>query len=135
MKTKTLLFALLLGALSACNNCADTCEFGECVDNDCELWKNAFVGVYVGNSTCNGNQQPDNGTITAGASDNALVIDGIIQAEVTSARSFTIPAQTVVYQGQSMTIQGAGTLDGGTLTMSTTASIGSQSNTCIFSGS
>lgn len=100
-----------------------------------------FVAVYSAVESCDGYSYTDSYdvTITAGADDDALIINNIYGVGVNGLNAtvdgdnLTMPNQDFpVYAGVAATIEATGTLTGDVLTISFTISDGSQSAVCTL---
>ncbi len=104
---------------------------------DDELDRQQFLGTYSVIENC-----PSSGvdnydiTITSSSTTNAGVIISnfygtnlTINASVVGS-SLTIPQQTVTYQGVAVNLNGSGTINGLTLTLAYTITIGSSGESC-----
>jgi len=126
-----------------CQN-GGTCQDGNCKCNlpwegsRCEVdAREKFVGAWQGTENCG---TLSNYTTTINRSQASPVRITIYErdfqityyAELNSSTSFTIPQQTYTVQGLAIGITGNGTLNGNTLTMNVTYSLGSDASVCSY---
>jgi hypothetical protein len=89
--------------------------------------RDKFLGTYTVSKGCTvlGISVGDFSNITAGSANNAIVIDGDINATV-SGSGFTIVKQTI----SGLVLSGSGNLSGKTMTMTVTLTQGTSSSSC-----
>lgn len=89
--------------------------------------RDKFLGTYTVSKGCTvlGIDPGDFSNITAGSANNAIVIDGSINATVNGS-SFTIIKQTI----SGVVLSGSGNLSGKTMTMTLTLTQGTSSSSC-----
>lgn len=95
------------------------------------------MGAWQGTESCNGTRAY---TTTINRSQASAIRITIYEpdlqityyAELNSSTGFTIPQQTYTVQGQAIGINGNGTLNGNTLTMNVTYSLGPDALTCSY---
>jgi hypothetical protein len=91
--------------------------------------RDKFLGTYSVTKGCTilGITTGDYSNITSGAANNAIVIDGNINATV-SGSNFTIIKQTI----SGTVLSGSGALNGKTMTMTLTLTQGTSSSSCAL---
>ncbi len=128
-----LLPVIAIAILNSCRDCTNlVCDYGFCTNSECTLWQDDFVGVYSGTYTCDGSSESHNVIITAGSSNNALIIDSVINATIVSSTSFEISSQMTPFQGDTATVTGSGTVSTEGLVMHVTIDQGGTIVTCVF---
>jgi hypothetical protein len=107
---------------------------------DKELDREKFLATYavVENCPSSGTDNYDITITASAASDNGIIISGFygvpglsITATV-SGSSMTIPQQTVTFQGVAVNVSGSGTINGNSLTITYSLTIGAQGETCAM---
>ena len=126
-----------------CQN-GGTCQDGNCrcslpwEGSKCEVdAREKFVGAWQGTENCG---TPRTYTTTINRSQVSTTRITIYEpdlqityyAELNSSTGFTIPQQTYTIQGLGIGITGNGTLNGNTLTMDVTYSLGSDASVCNY---
>lgn len=135
MKNLKLLFATALVAVTISSCTCTDCDYGECDKGKCELWRDAAIGSYTGNVSCN-TAAASTIVVTAGSTDNRIEFDNGFYAQMQTANSFNIPQQTYfdVEEQANMQVSGSGTYKNGTLAFTATFKLNGQSLSCTFSG-
>lgn len=140
--------ALLAVALMSCKKdpCKNvTCQNGvTCVDGNCRCslpWEGSkcevdardkFAGAWRGTENCGGEILNVNSVITKSVEARNIVIDGNITAQLTSSTSFNILTQVINAAGTAVNISGNGSLNGNTLNITITYSVGGGAETCQY---
>ncbi|MCX7607392.1 MAG: hypothetical protein N2170_09045 [Bacteroidia bacterium] len=143
------LLTLLLSTLGCKKDpCKDvTCQNGgTCVDGKCNCslpWegtkcevdaRDKFAGAWSGTENCGGGVENVSTTISKSSVEAiAILIDGQIRGRLTSSTTFEIPSQQINSGGTTVTISGNGVLNGNTLSLTITYSVGGQGITCSYS--
>jgi len=121
-----------------CQN-GGTCQDGNCrcslpwEGSKCEVdARDKFVGLWRGTSQCQGGGGPEEDvlSITKSTTPDRIIIDGVIDGQLTSSSAFNIPAQQVNVDGIGVTISGRGNLNGNQLTLTLTYTVQGAATTC-----
>lgn len=139
MKKLIFLGALFMGVWFT--NCGDACDDvncganGTCVEGDCQC-DDGYIGTlcdtenrakFIGTWTsdawiCDGDTEMGTVVISNGSTINELTVTnpdaGFSLSGTVSGDSFNIPAQVIDIMGAAVTVDGSGSLAGGTLTFS-----------------
>lgn len=127
----------------ACQN-GGTCEEGTCIcvagyeGENCETeMRSKFLASYTVAENCNinGNFNYDMTISTSATAVSNVVINNFYGVGATVSASIagttiTIPNQTVTTQGVAFTFSGSGQINGNILTLSYTASVGADAESC-----
>jgi len=114
-----------------CQN-GGTCQDGNCrcslpwEGSKCEVdARDKFVGLWRGTSQCQGGGGPEEDvlSITKSTTPDRIIIEGVIDGQLTSSSAFNIPAQQVNVDGIGVTISGRGNLNGNQLTLTLTYTV------------
>lgn len=131
-----LVSALCALTLFACQDpCKSVdCDFGQCTDGYCELWRNKVTGSYLAQNTCsNGFSEQTTVIITNGSNPDEIQFDNGFYGQMVSENEFQIPMQTYydVFEQVNVTTSGSGSISAsGQLTFTITITAQGQTNTC-----
>jgi hypothetical protein len=107
-----------------CQN-GGTCQDGNCQcrlpweGSKCEVdARDKFVGSWRGTVNCGDGPEEEVLSITkSSTTPDLIIIEGVIDGQLTSSSEFRIPSQTVNVDGIGVTISGRGNLNGNQLTL------------------
>ena len=90
------------------------------------------MGLWRGTSQCQGGGGPEEDvlSITKSTTPDRIIIEGVIDGQLTSSSAFNIPAQQVNVDGIGVTISGRGNLNGNQLTLTLTYTVQGAATTC-----
>jgi hypothetical protein len=130
LKKNNVLLAFSIFCAFTLSFTAMSCKKEAAVDPVCNTCaRDKFLGTYTVSKGCTllGISPGDFSNVTAGSADNAIVIDGDINATV-SGSSFTIIKQTI----SGVVLSGSGSLSGKVMTMTLTLTQGTSSSSCTL---
>lgn len=125
---KILLAAIVSATFSACST---ECDHGYMGDNCKETWASAYDRSWIGTIDCGNGPGQVIGNVEA-ETPTRIRIDGLIYGELNSQTHFDIPQQSYVYNGNTYTVSGGGSLSNGVLNMVHTTTGNGQSQYCVF---
>jgi len=113
-----------------CQN-GGTCQDGNCKCNlpwegsRCEVdARDKFVGSWRGTINCGDGPEEEVLSITkSSTTPDLIIIEGVIDGQLTSSSEFRVPSQTVNVDGIGVTISGRGNLNGNQLTLTLTSTV------------
>jgi len=115
-----------------CQN-GGTCQDGNCrcslpwEGSKCEVdARDKFVGLWRGTSQCQGGDGPEEEVLSitkSSTTPDRIIIEGVIDGQLTSSSEFRVPSQTVNVDGIGVTISGRGNLNGNQLRLTLTYTV------------
>lgn len=115
-----------------CQN-GGTCQDGNCrcslpwEGSKCEVdARDKFVGLWRGTSQCQGGGGPEEEVLSitkSSTTPDLIIIEGVIDGQLTSSSEFRIPSQTVNVDGIGVIISGRGDLNGNQLRLTLTYTV------------
>ena len=115
-----------------CQN-GGTCQDGNCrcslpwEGSKCEVdARDKFVGSWRGTAQCQGGDGPEEEVLSitkSSTTPDRVIIEGVIDGQLTSSFEFRVPSQTVNVDGIGVTISGRGNLNGNQLRLTLTYTV------------